>query len=335
MILEDRIRGSLIGLAIGDAMGTPVRGLSPEDIESKYGKVSYFVPREEYNDYGHISELTKVVLHYSNIIIKKEGQLENNDFLNALVSWGNKQKEYNKWSINDPLLLEFILFSDNRKNLVTLKPYRMSIGGVFPLIPLAIINAGLLQTTLHEIVRYSSTLYDSNIGIAGSAAIGCALAIALDPTTTTIEGVIEAAIFGAEEGQKFGYHVTSYNLAKRIKDAVELAKKLKQQGYELLDAFKEITSEFGNSFLINEVIPSIFGLLYLRYDSPLSARKTAVNAGGETGVLGGLIGMLSGAVSGIDKIPDTIVRVVLEKNNLKLSNRISKMVEMRNRNFLK
>jgi len=336
MILEDRIRGALIGLAIGDAMGTPVKGLSPDDIETKYGKVSYFVPREEYSDYGYVSEITEIVLHYSDVIIGKDGKLENNDFLNTIIDWGEHHSRHGtKGTMNDPLLLEFVLSAGNKKQLSTLKAYRMSVGGVFTIIPIAIINAGLLQTTLNEVVKYSSTLYESNIGIAGSAAMGCALSIALDPATTTIEGVIEAAIFGAEEGQKFGYYVTSYNLAKRIKDAVKLAKELKQQEYELLEAFKEITKEFGNSFLINETIPSLFGLLYLSYDSPLSAIKTAINAGGETGVIGSFIGMLSGAVSGIDKIPETIVKVVLEKNKFQIDNKISKMVEIRNKKFLK
>ena len=335
MILEDKLRGTLIGLTIGDAMGTPVRGLSPEDIESKYGKVSYFIPQKEYSDYGHISELTEITLRYADLIIEKGGKLENSDLENTLIEWGEKQKKYgNKSSVNDPLLAEYKFASTDKKQLSIFKNYCMSVGGIFTIIPVAMINTGLLQTALNEIIKYSSTLYGTNIGISGCTAIGCALSIALDPSST-FEGVIEAAIFGAEEGQKFGYHITSYDLAKRITDAVEMAKNLKQQGYELLEAFKEITKEFGNSFLINEALPATFGLLYLSHDSPLSTIKTAINAGGETGILGGLVGMLTGAISGVDKIPETIVKVVLEKNNLNVDDIVNKLVEIRNKKFMK
>ena len=41
--LADRARGCLAGLAVGDALGRPVEGMSAQEIREKYGSVSDFV----------------------------------------------------------------------------------------------------------------------------------------------------------------------------------------------------------------------------------------------------------------------------------------------------
>ena len=42
----DKARGSLAGLAIGDALGRPVEGMSYQDIRAKYGAIDDFVNLE-------------------------------------------------------------------------------------------------------------------------------------------------------------------------------------------------------------------------------------------------------------------------------------------------
>src|SRR4051812_19604466 len=39
----DRVRGSLLGLAIGDALGAPLEGLSPQQIRAHYQVVTDYV----------------------------------------------------------------------------------------------------------------------------------------------------------------------------------------------------------------------------------------------------------------------------------------------------
>ena len=39
----DRVRGCLLGLAVGDALGAPLEGLSPQQIKTHYGRVRNYV----------------------------------------------------------------------------------------------------------------------------------------------------------------------------------------------------------------------------------------------------------------------------------------------------
>ena len=39
----DRVRGCLLGLAVGDALGAPLEGLSPQQIRTHYGRVTNYV----------------------------------------------------------------------------------------------------------------------------------------------------------------------------------------------------------------------------------------------------------------------------------------------------
>lgn len=42
--IADRIRGMLLGLAIGDALGNTSEGMLPSDRHSRYGEIRYFLP---------------------------------------------------------------------------------------------------------------------------------------------------------------------------------------------------------------------------------------------------------------------------------------------------
>jgi len=63
---EDQFLGSLLGLAIGDAMGRPLRGLTADEIAIRYGTVDSFIPAGEKDgdvpEAGEISDKTEVAL---------------------------------------------------------------------------------------------------------------------------------------------------------------------------------------------------------------------------------------------------------------------------------
>lgn len=63
---EDQFLGSLLGLAVGDALGRPVRGMSTAEIAGAFGLVDYYISAETAEDgrppQGEISDKTEIVL---------------------------------------------------------------------------------------------------------------------------------------------------------------------------------------------------------------------------------------------------------------------------------
>lgn len=65
-VTEDQFLGALLGMAIGDALGVPLRNLSAEEVTVQYGEISGYVGVQPSDDgqgpVGQISDKTEVVL---------------------------------------------------------------------------------------------------------------------------------------------------------------------------------------------------------------------------------------------------------------------------------
>jgi ADP-ribosylglycohydrolase len=62
MDLKKRFRGAILGLAIGDALGMPVEGLSEEEIRNKFGKIEDFIPSPDGFKAGEWTDDTEQML---------------------------------------------------------------------------------------------------------------------------------------------------------------------------------------------------------------------------------------------------------------------------------
>ncbi|MCK7518780.1 MAG: ADP-ribosylglycohydrolase family protein [Ignavibacteriales bacterium] len=68
--LQDRARGSFIGLAIGDALGSPTEGKTPDEITSRWGRVTDFLT----DDQGG-SDDTEYALFSAKLLLEKKENL--------------------------------------------------------------------------------------------------------------------------------------------------------------------------------------------------------------------------------------------------------------------
>ncbi len=70
MTLQDRARGSFIGLAVGDALGSPTEGKTPDEIFSRWGRVTDFLS----DDQGG-SDDTEYALFSAKLLLQKKREL--------------------------------------------------------------------------------------------------------------------------------------------------------------------------------------------------------------------------------------------------------------------
>ena len=81
MEMTNRARGALVGMAVGEALGAPLEGLTREDIEQRVGRVAGFVHpaksqpehRAAYFLAGGYEDETQVALAAADVLIRKQG----------------------------------------------------------------------------------------------------------------------------------------------------------------------------------------------------------------------------------------------------------------------
>ncbi len=95
---EEQFLGALLGLAIGDALGRPLRGLTASDVAERYGEVKAYLPLADAEEgqplQGEISDKSEIVLCIVESLTTNDGVLDPvniNARLGFLVGGPSKQ----------------------------------------------------------------------------------------------------------------------------------------------------------------------------------------------------------------------------------------------------
>ncbi len=84
--------GALYGLAIGDALGMPTQLLSPEDVDRRFGMITWFQPAPDDHPIaaglpaGHITDDTEQALLIARLLIDGHGRIDPHTLANADAS---------------------------------------------------------------------------------------------------------------------------------------------------------------------------------------------------------------------------------------------------------
>ena len=81
----DKYRGALVGTGIGDALGRPVEGLPPEDIQELYGTVRRYESKRT-REPGTLTDDTQLTIAIAQSIVE-HGGLDPEDVANRFAAW--------------------------------------------------------------------------------------------------------------------------------------------------------------------------------------------------------------------------------------------------------
>ena len=131
---------------------------------------------------------------------------------------------------------------------------------------------------------------------------------------STIDSIVEAAVLGATIGFSKGKPVAAPSVAKRIKLAVDSARRISDPER----AAEEIYDIVGTGIESAEAVPAAFGMLVAGEGQPMRVIELAVNAGGDTDTVASIAGAVAGAWSGIGAFDAKMVEEVECLNGLRL-----------------
>ena len=285
--MKNKYMGCLLGAAIGDALGKQNEGVKRSDILNRgyvtdYGKAPAGCPGEHLRA-GEYTDDTEQMLLLAMSLVKCNG-FDGNDFAGRIARWGQDTMEnpFRKNLIgpsSSAAILKLISGTGWRESGSDIP----SCGSAMRVAPVGLFYNAL--DDVEEIAALSSLpTHKSDAAIAGAVAVAIAVRCAV--SGMDCHGIIREA----------SQRASKYDAGLGEKIEISYMKRESEPD----DAFAEL----GTSYLVNETVPSAFYCFSRHFDYPEKAITEAVNAGGDTDSIACITGALSGAVNGVEALPD-------------------------------
>ncbi|NHW89314.1 MAG: ADP-ribosylglycohydrolase family protein [Archaeoglobales archaeon] len=267
----ENFEGCILGLAIGDALGMPLEGMSREEIKRRYGEVRDFLP-SPYGDLkaGEWTDDTEMTLLLAESIIETS-YFDPENFAEKLKKWFYLSRRIGPTSrlaimrlLRGAKWYESGIESDTCGSAIRVAP----IGLVYNF------NFNLVE-------RYAEI--SSRVTHTSPAAIASAIAVAIAVACKILEFSNEEMLLEVVE------RVEEYD--SLLADKINLAFEMKDRDLDYA------VEKLGNTISALDVVPMAFYCVFSETDFEKAVLK-AINAGGDTDSIGAICGAIKG-VEGI------------------------------------
>ena len=271
----ERFRGCLVGLAVGDALGAPVEGLSRAEIEAQHGRVTDMLGGGWLGlQPGVWTDDTGMMLCIARSIVEKGG-FDPEDTAYKFLEWFDADPVdvgQTTWVAMEALSIEVPWNDAGRMAHARLGGLSAGNGSIMRCAPIGLLDAANEQQLVRDSLDSSVITHWDPRACWGAVAVNLAVAHAL------------------EHGKE------------RLLD--DIVTKIEQP-----DVRKAVTTVAHMG--IEDVVPSTFVLdtlqaalwCFLNADSFEEALVDAVNLGGDADTVGAVCGSMAGACYGLEAIP--------------------------------
>jgi ADP-ribosylglycohydrolase len=308
--LYERILGSLMGAALGDALGAPTEGCSRAEITQRYGGlVRGFQPRAAGASAlrllpGEVTDDTSQLLAFARALLACEGELDAARWTAALRDW---------------------LLTSPKARLAGRRPAGSCTAGR---------NVRLDGSTMRRWVprtapRCGWRRRAWSARAMSSAPLGWRGCAASRPTTPRspprppapsggvavaltsrgdLEAVLGACRRGAQLGEALGAREGRLVPGRSVADQIELAVSALAGSPSLEAALERIATRVGSSGLAVESVPAAIGVFAAARGRPYEAIVAGASIGGDCDTIASMAGALAGAFRGLQGIQRHVIK---------------------------
>ncbi len=304
MNLLDRFRGSLLGGAVGDALGMPTEGYTAEEIRSRFGPILEMLraPAGHFHtglEAGQFTDDTEETLLLAESLIESSG-FSAERFSEKLIGWGTA------WTL-DERLNRGVGFTTRAavESLIAGRSWQESglpiptCGSAMRAAPIGLLFHGDLDLVGRYADLQSLPTHTASAARAGAVAIATGVALCL-------QGFPRMMVLRTAAGQAAR---TDREFAERLLGIESLL------DLEAGEALRTI----GCSPLAYETVTAAF-YCFLKFE-PEEALITAASGGGDTDSIASIAGSLFGAALGAAWIPDRWLLALEQKGRIEAAAR--------------
>lgn len=307
----DRVRGCLLGGAIGDALGAPVENWHWTDVRRVHGRVDTFHPQPARHRDGAPGQVTddSTLRHYLCLaIVEAGGRIDPRDYADAWLHHLNPDRLY----VTERIVLE--------KLRLGMSPWDTGRGqlaadaAIMSMAPVGIINVGDPRQAYQDGFLLAG-LHQDLLERDAAAASAAGVAAALVPGATARDVVAAMSAYASYEVVRLVE--AGARLAARSATIDELAATF--YATQLDPTFPTPPGtpwdpERSVAATSREVLPAVTAVLLLQPDDPAEAIIDAAALGRDADTIATVVGCLSGALHGASRLPAAWVTTVEEAN---------------------
>lgn len=347
---KERVKGVIIGTALGDALGAPVEKLSYQEIKETYGRVESLTAKWYKEDLGYdahkgkkrgngiVTDDTLMTLALCNVYNIEKRHLDSYDMANEFVKEIAFRKRYIPEFDREDMIIERLFYPEKhiflRHTLANCEPREggygnmINCGAAMYIAPVGIVNAGNPKAAYDEAILFAMG-HQTSYGLEAAGVLAACVAKAFDPNAT-VDSIVETAIELAKDGTK-----------EAIKAVTTVARELRNRNAsidEVVAAFHKAILPFSpmgddvsrklekvgipsNHYAPSrtgsiEELPLALGFIVYNNGAFYQSIYDGINSGRDTDSIGVMIGVILGAMYGADVIEDTDIQLLETSNRL-------------------
>ena len=292
--MKDKVRGAIVGVAIGDALGMPVEGLLPETIKKLYGHInSYRKPKSKIHptlNRGQYTDDTQLTIAIAESIIDRK-EIDFEDIaVRHIEAYQGERRGWGKATRESCQRLE-----DGTNWWVSGESGAAGNGPPMKIAPIGVLyGLGLIDKMemVGSCINISKMTHEDPR--AAIAAICQAYLVG-----TALKGGIETVMWELEYIGGFAGEIelvfeTDETFSRNLNKAINIS---------LEGTDEELREEIGVGSFVNMSVPFTYAMLYKYGEDLRDCMEKIVNQGGDADTTTSLAGSILGATYGYSKFP--------------------------------
>ena len=335
--LNDRFVGCLLGGAIGDALGSPVEGLTPQEIRAHFGKriEDFAPPAVERRDGRHkgdglITDDTLMTIALCKAYLAKGAQLEAHDMATYFMAEFAEKPMWVPEFGREMLLLDRVFYPESymylRLKLSRVNPREagqgnmVNCGAAMYAAPVGLMNAAHPDEAYRRAIDIFSA-HQTSFGLEAAGVMAACIAEALRPRAT-VESIVNTALRLAKDGTHEA--IAAVTAAAREVEAADESDihRLLRRAMEPFDTRQGDTSRYDRTGTYPsqnhsiEELPLALAYLIIGKGDYRRTVLGAINYGRDADSIAGMAGAILGALRGRRALDRCWVAEIAKRNGI-------------------
>lgn len=276
--------GCLIGLAIGDALGSVTENMNPHEIKQKYGEIRDFISETTSG-----TDDTEYAILTAKILIDNDGKLDYEKVADGWLRYLKTEKDFVRGGISEIEAINNVRKGIRPPKSGLIGSANWSDGAAMRIAPIGVYCAGNPKKAA-ELAEIDASISHAKDGIYCAQALAASISKAF--ISDDNEEIVNIGVHFLPEGS---------NSSKFVQRILKASQKYADP-FDAIEGLYELRSH--HPWYAPEALGYAYSMFQLSRGKFKEAVLGAVNLGRDADTIAAMAGALSGAMNGVQRIPE-------------------------------